>query len=491
MRHTISKRKFELVLVLITFLLAGFLRLYRLGYSNFYGDETKTFYLRKDVAAKDFLLNQRKGPVQFLVVWATEKLFGFHEFWTRLPFALAGGFSLVVFYFLVRKLFGSSVALLSTLFMSLNGFFIAFSRTAQYQSFLMLFGLLSIVSVVYYYENLKKCCLLFSSLFLALAFLTHYDAVFFAIPVAVFLVKLILEKKLTFPNTLLFFLVPFCVVIGFFYVPYITSGKFFEHTFNYITRRVSGKEYQLNKTLYTFRVYNPYDFFVPFVFVIFSFFGEYKWQKSAVVLWFFITYFVFETVFLNPGTHIMNFLIPLFVLASLGINEFMVSLDSFFGRRKFLVVQFLLQIALSVALFYSAFFNASVFTPKYGISYPWADTEVAGVTLPAANKDYHLYLYGFPYNVGWDQIRDHFKEKGSMPHSFYTNDNVTIGEYYLLGVPAHKPHTAQMPEYYIDVVHGQEFTPAELQIYEKYTIEKDFYVEGRKTATLYKIKSSI
>ena len=81
----------------------------------------------------------------------------------------------------MRKLFGFESAFVASFLYSTFGFFVAFSRTIQYQSFLTLFGFLAVLFLVYYLDKGKPLLLLVSSVFLALGFLIHYDAVFFAV----------------------------------------------------------------------------------------------------------------------------------------------------------------------------------------------------------------------------------------------------------------------------------------------------------------------
>jgi len=138
--------KKEVLYILLIILLSSIPRIWDLGYSHFYGDEIKVLYIDKSVPASEFLMNQRKGPIQFITAWVMEKISnGYSEAIIRLPFALAGIINVFLFYILVKKLFGSTSALISTYIFSLSGIQIAFSRTVQYQSFLLLFSFLSLI----------------------------------------------------------------------------------------------------------------------------------------------------------------------------------------------------------------------------------------------------------------------------------------------------------------------------------------------------------
>jgi len=55
------------IAVIALFLLAGVLRFVNLGYSDYQGDEIKALYNPKEIKSAQFFLEQRKGPMQFLV----------------------------------------------------------------------------------------------------------------------------------------------------------------------------------------------------------------------------------------------------------------------------------------------------------------------------------------------------------------------------------------------------------------------------------------
>jgi len=189
----------------------------------------------KTVPAAEFLLNQRKGPVEFLTAWTLEKLSGgYNEFFIRLPFAFASLLSVVFFYFLVKKMFGWKVSMIASFIFTLNGFSVAFGRTAQYQSFLLLFGLLAL-----YFAVGKKYFL--AGVAFGLAFLSHYDALFFLVPAVYFLYQ---EKK-----RILLFILPALLISGLFYVPYFLTGNYSNNTNNYLIKRMTGKDYK--PTVYT------------------------------------------------------------------------------------------------------------------------------------------------------------------------------------------------------------------------------------------------
>src|SRR3989344_7139823 len=96
----LSKTEFISLILLLS--VTVILRFPQLGYSHFYGDETKAIFYNKSISITDFLLDQRKGPLQFVITWLTENTFnGFKDNYIRLPFALSGFLSIIIFYLIV------------------------------------------------------------------------------------------------------------------------------------------------------------------------------------------------------------------------------------------------------------------------------------------------------------------------------------------------------------------------------------------------------
>lgn len=486
-KQNITKKQLEVIFLIVLLILNLFLRAYQLNFSDFYGDETKVFYLRKDVGATDFIFNQRKGPTQFVVAWGMEKVSGgYNELYTRIPFCIAGILSVFVFYFLVRKIFGTKSAVFSSLLFTFNGFLIGFSKIVQYQSFVILFGLLSIYFFYLYFESFynlqqknafaKKCILSFlSSVSIGLAFLSHWDAIFYSIVIFVLFISLLINKKISFKNLLqfvVFFIIPFFILVGLFYIPYFYFGYFGEYTVNYISRRAKGSDYIDNHSLITYLVYNPnlISLYVLF-FSLFSL-GTVKKPKSkstkqlsiylldiqtikvlVFVLWFVVGFLLFEYFIKSPGTHIINYIIPLLVLSGVGMAYVHNSVIQLNNKHyiKLLNLVYILTFALMFLT------STLVFVPKFNFGYPWVSNQSKIFPIKTFDKSKnHLFFYGFPYNGGWRQVRDYFASNNITPRSFYSNGNDTIGEYYLYGIPVHKPHTQQLPEYYIEIIPNQE-----------------------------------
>ncbi len=485
-------------ILFIILILAFLLRFLGLGYSNFYGDETKTFYLDKTIPAAKFFLDQRKGPVQFAVVWVVESLTqGFNALLVRAPFAFAGSLSVLVFFLVAQKIAGRKAALLSTGLYAFNGFYIAFSRTAQYQSFMLLFGLLAIYFALLYQEaeNIsQKHYAALSAFFLALAYLSHYDAIFFDIAIAFILIKKMLDHKNNLKRVVkelaIYYVTPFVVTAGLFYVPYVIYGYYYSNTFNYVSRRLTGFEFGKNASWYTFWVYNPHWIWAFLtVFIIPYLLKRADWKRNLLLFWFLVPFTAFEFVFSNPGTHIHNYFLPLLLIVGVGMADFSEILE----KSKYRVYFYAFLLYTFGAIFVTDLF---VYIPGINSGYPWKSSKMGFSRVTRINKDFQLFLYGFPYNRGWEQIAEYVRERGGV-RKIYTNDNDTVAEYYLKGISYAKPGVNYLPEYYIYVFDNQEFTemPADMQLElddrtlgDVYAVEKEFYVDGVRTAIFYKLK---
>ena len=99
----------------------------------------------------------------------------------RLPTALLTSIAVVVIYLLVKKLFGSQVALFNGIFLALDPFYLAHSRLLHHDALVTTFMTLSVLSFMVYVGRRRSLCyLIFSGLAAGLAFLSKSTSVFLA-----------------------------------------------------------------------------------------------------------------------------------------------------------------------------------------------------------------------------------------------------------------------------------------------------------------------
>lgn len=414
-------KKLNKAILLAIILIGAYLRLDGLGYSHFYGDETKAIYYRKNMSAVEFFLNQRKGPGQFFLTWTLENIIGkYDEFLFRLPFALAGIVSIYLFYLIVKRLFGELPALFSASLFALNGFYLAFSRTVQYQSFYILFGLSAIYLFVK--ENRRQKDLTLAGLCLGLGFLFHYDTIFFLWPLIILILGEIKQKNLAWKNLFGFFLAMIMVSAPY-YLFYVFKGSFFTDTLPYLLHRRSGDKALPSSTFYTFQIYHPlYVYFVVTALGLVSIWQRKIHYVQVLLLWFLFPFLLFQVIFKSAGTHMHNFILPWIVLCGVGFAYLE-------GKLPVRAKRFFEAIILLVLLLIFTI-QAQVFVPRFNRGYPWKDSRLLGVNLPKLRQDLQIFVYGLPYYRAWDQVAQYldYEDTGRF---YYTNDNFTVSDFYM------------------------------------------------------------
>ena len=114
---------------------AAVLRLWKLGQVPFMHDEFSAlsrtgFTNLHDFIEQGILTDSHPIGVQaFLLFWV--KLFGWNEFWVKLPFALMGIASIYLIYWIGRQWFNSKVGLLSAAFFAVSQFTVFYSQLAR------------------------------------------------------------------------------------------------------------------------------------------------------------------------------------------------------------------------------------------------------------------------------------------------------------------------------------------------------------------------
>lgn len=138
-------------------------------------------------------------------------LFNFHLIGPDIYTAFLGLAAIIVFYFLVRDLFGSKAAIFSSLLFSLNPYLIQVSRHAWNPNTIYFFTLLFALSFERYFFKKSGKYLILAAFSLSWALNLHYTVLVF-LPLLLFMfIKEFVLKKLS-RNLLLSLLVFFCLV---------------------------------------------------------------------------------------------------------------------------------------------------------------------------------------------------------------------------------------------------------------------------------------
>lgn len=444
----------DVIIVLLILVPTVFLRFYDLGYSDYIGDEQKSFLrLATDQNIFQFFMEQRKGPMQFIVSSIPYAITGDYrnEFAQRSIFSFLSVLSIVVFYFMVKKMTESrTAAFVASCLLSFNGFIVGFGRISQYQNINLLFSFLSIYYIIdlrYQTRHLLKSALL-SLIFFIVSFLAHWDAVYI-IPVLLVYVVLFLRRpdvdRVTKISIFKNIFIWATILLLPYMLPYVYSQMFNSANQAYFKRRVETGFFDIGYFKFLIDLYNPY---ITFSLVsVLACLGLLNYKKSWIlVIWFVPTFLIFLFFFRKPGTHIYNFVIPAIILAGLGIA---------------LIVRFLpkylkfIPIAALLPVFGFLVFQSYFIFIEHSREYPWEQKrmwdyiedhgleyliphtfmhDILKDTTPKYTLEQKLPLFGFPHKRYWNEINEFVNQQNAINNEsfgYITNEDKSVSEWYM------------------------------------------------------------
>lgn len=460
------KENFREIIILIV---SSILRFTYLGYSDFQGDEIKALYLPTgNQSFVEFLMEQRKGPIQFLITYVL-KIFDpayENQFLLRFPFALAGVLSVFVFYKFVKIHFGDKIAFYSSLFFATNGLFIAFSRIVQYQSFTIFFAILCLYFLSRANKN-DKFNLLGIYLGLiswALSILSHYDGIFIFPFVFYSLYKWFKNPNIDKKSKIKTFLISGLISAGFlgvFYVPFLSFIK--SSTSDYWESRITGSASgKISSSSYTFRIYQPIfslsfykilgllgtalillGFLSTFILKIKrlpNYFRDFFSHSTDIMLsinkdrvrvlslfvWIGLSFLFFEYFVYISGTHIYNYFIPIFIVLGFGLVSLESVIFKIFELQLVKIFNFLGILCAFVFLIAQSY----VIFVDHKKEYPWEKEKFLIWDFNKPDESYHLSLFGFPYYRDWEGIRNYAKSTPNLV-AYSSNERKQVSGYYL------------------------------------------------------------
>lgn len=436
---SILKNNLNYLPIFIILFLAFWLRFVNLGYSDFQGDEIKAFFIPDEgQTVTQFLLDQRKGPLQFV---ATKFLSIFdsnyeNQFLMRFPFALSGFLTVLFFYLTFRLHFGEKVAVFASIFIAFNGLFVGLTRIVQYQGFVMVFAMLALYmwTLAVKFDKWKTWGLYLGSLFWATSIMAHYDGVFIA-PFMAFLLwdwfnsfeKSERYLGFTLKNKLLNIFgagLLGAIILATFYVPFIFSIA--EDTMSYWQGRISGTGGKVSSSIITHKLYNPIyitDIFFG-LFFLGLFFIKRNWK---VLLWFLMPFILMEVLIDIPGTHIFNYLMPAAIIAGFGIlliyNIVLKIIKGHIG-----IVLNIVGISVFAAFF---FLQSHYIFVDNKVEYPWEPEKFFVWEFYPQSPVFHLSIFGFPYYRNWEGISDFIKQYPDSTGFYSTNERDSIARHHI------------------------------------------------------------
>ncbi len=484
-----KKFDYAFIILLLAFLI--FTRFTYLGYSEYQGDESDNvlkFTRRMNHPETTInLFDQRRGPIQVIIPLAKYlHTKNFNEFGTRFPFAFANIAAILSIYYFAREAFSRKTAAAATLFMALNGFFTAFGRIIQYQSFAILFIILSIYFLYLNYKKSDFKFLVFGTIFYALALLSHYDAIF-ALPV-ILLLLFYVRKKVSLRQTIILAIV-FIGLTALFFLPFFLNPEFKEMMSHYLgSRVVGGAGFKIYPALELSFVYNSFYYLVTIfalgIIGLISSIYYFKKINNQIALLLFLIPFVFFIYFMKaPKTHIYFAFLGLSLLAAVGFNYIWRIVSKQKNAKNLFAVVIIFLLILGGNHIYILFI-------KHDPEYVWTAIAQKDAKLkyyPTPFKEIpRVSLFGFPYHRGWKEVNELQKE-GIFGRSYQTNDRFEIADFYM---PMPPRKTKQLKEDHFVYVYNtqnrrapKEFNLKKIQ--KKYNLAAQIYYKDRLDIEIY------
>ena len=133
--HNVPSKRMDYILLGVIMLVAAMLRLWKLGQVPFMHDEFSALLRTRFDNFHDFIqqgVMPDSHPIGVqLFLWGWVKLFGWSEFWVKLPFALMGIGSVYLIYLIGRQWFNRKVGLFSAAFFAVSQFTVFYSQLAR------------------------------------------------------------------------------------------------------------------------------------------------------------------------------------------------------------------------------------------------------------------------------------------------------------------------------------------------------------------------
>lgn len=147
--HNVPSKRMDYILLGFIMLVAAVLRLWKLGQVPFMHDEFSALLRTRFDNFNDFIQqgimpdSHPIGVEAFLWLWV--RIFGWSEFWIKLPFVLMGIGSVYLIYIIGRQWFNRKVGLFSAAFFAVSQFTVFYSQLARPYSAGLFFVLLMAV----------------------------------------------------------------------------------------------------------------------------------------------------------------------------------------------------------------------------------------------------------------------------------------------------------------------------------------------------------
>jgi len=180
-----ENRKYQYMALAAITLLAVVLRLYKLGEWSFWRDELATINRAIGHFNIETIINQWwRPPFSVILTGGFLDIFGINEWTARLPSVLIGTLSIIIIYFVTRRLSNGWVSILVATLLTFSTWHIFWSQNARFYTSLMLFYFLASVAFYLFIERGHLKYLIMFGVFLFIAISERLIA-FLIIPVLI------------------------------------------------------------------------------------------------------------------------------------------------------------------------------------------------------------------------------------------------------------------------------------------------------------------
>ncbi len=418
----------------LIFALALLFRLPHLGYSEFQGDEGTIMARAAAIITGDdnALFLHQKGPIEILEPLSVWLLSGqINETWSRLLFSWGSGLSVCALLMLGWRWFGKKRGIIAALIFLIVGFSIAFGRIVQYQSFVMLWGILALYHADRYTDGERAGDLWLTAVFLAGGLLAHYDAILVT-PAIVWLLfaHLARTKRVRWSHWLGAAAVGI-FLLALFYIPFMLNPNF-ARTSQYLLKGRVGGEGGLHwggtAVWQMATLYNSSYFVIGLI--LFSLIGAAclvrKRQGMGSVLYLFAPLFFYLFVVGDPRTHIYTIFPAAAMMTAVGLQ----TAGGWVKARPYLyrttAVLLFIWWASSAWYVYAIFIGH---TPERVRT--WAANRPAGYWT-SWDKPPLYGLFGFPHQAGWRVVSD-LIPADALPYA--SNEEHEVTDWYMKFAP--------------------------------------------------------
>lgn len=488
-RLSIDNSLRTLLPIFLVLLLATLLRVINLDYKELQGDEGIIMARSAAIISGDeseIFLHQ-KGPMEIMLPTVSWVLTGaINDFWLRIPFAWAGIIAVLGIYTLAQRWFNNNAALASSLLFALGGFGIAFSRIVQYQSLVILWGLIALVCADRYRKSNRAIELIFSVLFISGAILAHYDALL-VVPALLWIIfgKIRLEDGLKWKHYLLAGVVGLLFLLIFFF-PYVTNPNFSRTLAYLVGDRVGLEDRSLAIGLGAVRgwqmstLYNS-TWYVLGLIILTSvglIFLAKKRTQFAAVIYLFVPVIFYGFIVQDPRTHVYTIFAPAALMAGYGFLETWRNIQN--RNNRFLtgnvilasIVWFVVVTLYSILLFVDT-------NPERQRTWE-LNRPVPWLYLTTWDSPPIFGLFGYPHQAGWRAALNLVDLENDLP--YISNEEEEITNWYMSQMPrTHCPNFAT----YLKATNTQDTIPIPESWRENLNLSSVITVNGQPSLEIY------